>query len=151
MDSDIYKLWPMLTSPYRLTVNIWLLMSLESTVVNLAMYLFEEKDKSVLVSNGNNRGSEGAALHDKEPYREGKSFQVCVVISSLTMVMEATNVWILHKYDLFPSPLWPDMEGPEESGQVTDQANGRECHKVHFSHNGDDSEMYNLWRMTLTQ
>lgn len=67
MDSDIYKLRPMLTSPYRLTVNIWLLMSLESTVVNLAMYLFEEKDKSVLVSNGNNRGSEGAALHDKEP------------------------------------------------------------------------------------
>ena len=73
--------------------------------VNLAMYLFEEKDKSVLVSNRNNRGSEGAALHDKEPYREGTSFQNHIVISSLTMVMEATNVCIWRKYDLFPSPL----------------------------------------------
>ena len=58
------------------------------------MYLFEEKDKSALVSNGNNRGSEGVALHGKDPYREGKSFQVHIVISSLTMVMEAISVCI---------------------------------------------------------
>ena len=62
--------------------------------VKLAMYLFEEKDKSALVSNGNNRGSEGVALHGQDPYREGKSFQVHIVISSLTMVMEAINVYI---------------------------------------------------------
>ena len=43
------------------------------------------------------------------------------------------------------------MEGLEESGQVTDQTNGRECYKLHFLHNGDDSEVNNLWRMTLTQ
>lgn len=152
MDSDIYKLWPMLTSPYRLTVYIWLLMSSESTArliwlctflrrrINLFWFQIEIT-KLLFV----------AALHDKEPYREGKSFQVHIVISSLTMVMEATNVWILHKYDLFPSPLWPDIEGPEESWQMTDQANGRECYKLHFSHNGNDSEVYNLWRMTLTQ